>query len=61
MLEDGRYAGYIFKKKDKFGRYSVAIPRKRFSTKATEHMLTPKKCSEYLEQKILEHKQNVWI
>lgn len=56
-MDDGRYAGYIFKKKDKRGRYSVSIPREKVSTMATEDKLTPKACSEYLQRKIADHKK----
>ena len=56
-MNDGRYAGYIFKEKDNRGRYSVCIPRKRVCTKATEDKLSPKMCSDYLKRKIADHKE----
>ena len=57
-MDDGRYyAGYIFKKKDSRGRYSVSIPGMEMSTKATEDRLTPRMCSENLKRKIAAHKE----
>ena len=55
-MDDGTYAGYIFGEKDNRGRYSVTIPSKGISTRATEKMLTPRNCSDTMKERIKAHK-----
>lgn len=53
------YAGYIFTAKDELGKYRVAVPRISKFKMATEDMMTERKCSRYMEEKIAEHKKTL--
>ena len=60
-MDDGTFAGYIFANKDDRGRYSVAIPSKQFSTKATKDRLKPRNCSENMKKHIADHQDMLGV